>query len=213
MSPTKTYFGRFRPNNLMNKQLARVKILLTGYFKWLSVFKNKFKASSTVTLIRDGRVNILVDTGHHEVEKKLVAALKKEGLKPNDIHYVIVSHHHPDHVANNHLFKKAIITDVLTSYKGDRFKVDLDILYKGKNIITPNVYIISTPGHELDECTVMAKTEKGIIAIVGDVFWSKQRERNIMVKDKKALAKSQAKVVKLADYVIPGHAGMFKISK
>ncbi|MCX6743896.1 MAG: MBL fold metallo-hydrolase, partial [Candidatus Parcubacteria bacterium] len=192
----------------MNKQLAQVKILLKGYFQWLDLAGKKFKASSTVTLIRDGRVNILVDTGHHQVEKKLIAALKREGLKPNDIHYVIVTHHHPDHVANNHLFKRAIITDVLTSYKGDQFKVDLDLLLKGKNIITPNVYIISTPGHELDECTVIAKTEKGSIAIVGDLFWAKQKEKNIMVKDKKALLKNQARVVNLADYIIPGHAGM-----
>jgi len=197
----------------MNKQLASVKILLTGYFKWIDKLGRKFKASSTVTLIRDGRVNILVDTGHHFVEKKLVAALQRQGLKPNDIHYVIVTHHHPDHVANNHLFKKAIITDVLTSYKGDRFSVDLDLLLKGKNIITPNVYIISTPGHELDECTVIAKTEKGLVAIVGDVFWATQKEKNIMVKDKKELLKSQAKVVKLADYIIPGHGGMFKVIK
>ncbi|OGY42226.1 MAG: hypothetical protein A2Y67_01785 [Candidatus Buchananbacteria bacterium RBG_13_39_9] len=197
----------------MNNQLAQVKILLPGYFKWLDKLGRKFKASSTVTLIRDGRVNILVDTGHHQVEKKLVVALRREGLKPNDIHYVIITHHHPDHVANNHLFKKATITDVLTSYKGDQFKVDLDLLLKGKNIITPNVYIISTPGHELDECTVMAKTEKGIIAVVGDIFWAKQKEKNIMVKDKKELAKSQAKVVKLADYIIPGHGGMFKVIK
>ena len=197
----------------MNKQLAQVKILLKGYFQWLDLAGKKFKASSTVTLIQDGKVNIIVDTGHHAVEKKLVAALKREGLKPDDIHYVIVTHHHPDHVANNHLFKKAIITDVLSSYKGDQFKVNLDLFTKGKNVISPNVYIISTPGHELDECTVIAKTEKGSVAIVGDVFWASQKEKNIMVKDQKELAKSQAAVIKLADYIIPGHAGMFKVVK
>ena len=198
---------------IMNKQLAQVKILLKGYFNWVDRLERQFKASSTVTLIQDGKVNILVDTGHHAVEKKLVAALKRAGLKSDDIHYVIVTHHHPDHVANNHLFKKAIITDVLTSYKGDQFKVDLDLLLKGKNIITPNVYIISTPGHELDECTVMVKTEKGVVAIVGDVFWATQKEKNIMVKDQKELAKSQTLIVKLADYIIPGHGGMFRVVK
>lgn len=197
----------------MNKKFAQVKILLKGYFEWLDKAGKKFKASATVTLIRDGKVNILVDTGHHQVEKKLVAALKREGLTPDDINYVIVTHHHPDHVANNHLFKNAIITDVLTTYKGDRFSVDLDILHKGKNIITPNVYIISTPGHELDECTVIVETAKGIIAIVGDVFWKQQKEKNLMVKDSKELAKSQATIIKLADYIIPGHGGMFKVSK
>lgn len=197
----------------MHKNFAQVEILLKGYFEWLDYAGKKFKASATVTLIRDGRVNIIVDTGHHSVEKKLVAALKREGLKSDDIHYVIVTHHHPDHVANNHLFKKARITDVLTSYKGDQFTVDLDLLHKGKNIITPNVYIISTPGHELDECSVIANTEKGVVAMVGDVFWKQQKEKNLMVKDSKELAKSQAEIIKLADYIIPGHGGMFKVLK
>ena len=197
----------------MKREYAKVKILLPGYFKWLDMEGLKFKASSTVTLIQDGLVNIIVDTGHHRVEKKLVAALKRQKLKPSNIHYVIVTHHHPDHVANNHLFKKAVITDVLTSYRGDQFSVDLDLLHKGKNIITPNVYIISTPGHELDECTVLAETTKGKIAVVGDVFWKQQKEKNIMVKDQKELAKSQAKIVKIADYIIPGHGGMFKVEK
>lgn len=197
----------------MKKDLAQVKILLKGYFEWLDFAGKKFKASSTVTLIRDGKINILVDTGHHQVEKKIIAALKREGLKSDDINYVIVTHHHPDHVANNHLFKNAVITDVLTAYKGDRFEVDLDLLHKGKNIITSNVYIISTPGHELDECTVIAETTKGKIAIVGDLFWKQQKEKNIMVKDQKELIKSQAMVIKLADYIIPGHGGMFKVNK
>jgi len=197
----------------MTKELAKVKILFPGYFKWLDKEGLKFRASSTITLIRDGKINIIVDTGHHSVEKNLITALKREGLKPNDINYVIVTHHHPDHVANNHLFRKAMITDVLTAYKGDSFVVDLDLLHKGKNIITPNVYIISTPGHEMDECTVIAETKKGKIAIVGDVFWKQQKEKNIMVKDQKELVKSQVKVLKLADYIIPGHAGMFKVAK
>lgn len=197
----------------MKQELAKVKVLLEGYFKWLDKDGLKFKASSTVTLIQDGLVNILIDSGHHQVEKQLVQALKKQGLKPGDIHYLIVTHHHPDHVANNHLFNNAKITDVLTSYRGDEFIVDLDLLYKGKNIITPNVYIISTPGHELDECTVIAKTKKGLIAVVGDLFWAKQKEKNIMVKDKKQLLKNQARVIKLADYIIPGHSNIFKVKK
>ena len=196
-----------------NKNLAKVKVLLIGYFKWLGLGREEFKASSTVTLIKDSKFNILVDTGNHEVEKKLLSALKKQGLEPDDIDYVILTHHHPDHVANKHLFKKAIITDWLTSYKKNKFIVDYDIINKGKNIITPNVYIKSTPGHALDEGSVIVKTEDGIVAIAGDLFFNDQNERNIFVHDKKDFETSRREILKLADYIIPGHGGMFEVKK
>lgn len=190
---------------------ATAKILVEGYFKWLNEERNQFKASSTVTLIEDGPVNILVDTGNHEIEKKLLAALKKEGLKPNDINYVIITHHHADHVANKHLFRGAIMTDWLTSYKKDKFAIDFDILAKKKNIISPNVYIIPTPGHSDDACSVIVNTVKGAIAVSGDLFVTKQVEKNIYVSDQREYKKSAKKVLAIVDYIIPGHGGMFKV--
>jgi glyoxylase-like metal-dependent hydrolase (beta-lactamase superfamily II) len=195
------------------KKVAKIKIIVTGYFKWLGLGRDKFKASSTATLIQDDGRNILVDTGNHEVEKKLLSGLKKLGLEPKDIDYVILTHHHLDHTANKHLFKQAIITDWLTSYKKDRFIVDFDIINKGKNIITPNVYIKSTPGHAMDEGSVIVQTEDGIVAIAGDLFFNDQAERNIFVHDLKDFKRSRKEILKLADFIIPGHGGMFKVKK
>lgn len=192
---------------------ATVKILVKGYFKWLNEERNQFKASSTVTLIKDGPVNILVDTGNHEVEKKLLSALKKVGLKPSDINYVIITHHHADHVANKHLFREAIMTDWLTSYMKDKFVVDFDIIAKGKNVISPNVYLIPTPGHSDDACSVVVNTTKGIVVVSGDLFVTKQVEKNIYITDKNEYQKSAKKVLALANYIIPGHAGIFKVKK
>lgn len=194
-------------------KFAKVKVLVIGYFKWLGLGRDKFKASSTASLIQDNGKNILVDTGNHEVEKKLISALKKQGLEPKDIDYVILTHHHPDHTANKHLFRQAIITDWLTSYKKDKFIVDFDIINKGKNIITPNVYIKSTPGHAMDEGSVIVKTEDGIVAIAGDLFFNDQSERNIFVHDLKDFKRSRTEILKLADFIIPGHGGMFKVKK
>ncbi len=195
------------------QNFAKVKVLLIGYFKWLGMGKDKFKASSTVTLIQDNGVNILVDTGNQEVAKKLIAALKKQGLEPKDIDYVILTHHHFDHTANKHLFENAIITDWLTSYKKNKFIVDFDIINKGKNIITPNVYIKSTPGHALDEGSVIVNSKEGKIAIAGDLFFNDQSKRNIFIHDKKDFERSRKEILKLADYIIPGHGGMFKVKK
>jgi len=197
----------------MKQQFAKVKVLLPGYFKWLGLGRDKFKASSTVTLIQDNGVNILVDTGNQEVEKKLVDALKKQGLTPEDINYVILTHHHLDHTANNHLFKKAIITDWLTSYKKDKFIIDFDMVKKGQKKISPNVYIKSTPGHVKDEGSVIVAAKDGIIAIAGDLFFNDQAERDIFVHDKKDFQRSRKELIKLADYIVPGHGGMFRVKK
>ena len=198
---------------MAKKNLATVKVLLRGYFKWLGLGKEEFKASSTVTLIQDNGINILVDTGGGEVEKKLIQTLKKQGLDPKDINYVILTHHHLDHTANKHLFKNSIITDWLTSYKKNKFVVDYDILTKGRNIITPNVSIKSTPGHAMDEGSVIVVTEKGIVAIAGDLFFNDQSERNIFIHDKKDFEKSRQEILKLADYIVPGHGGIFEVKK
>ena len=198
---------------MAKKNLATVKVLLRGYFKWLGLGKEEFKASSTVTLIQDNGINILVDTGGGEVEKKLIQTLKKQGLDPKDINYIILTHHHLDHTANKHLFKNAIITDWLTSYKKNKFVVDYDILTKGRNIITPNVSIKSTPGHAMDEGSVIVVTEKGIVAIAGDLFFNDQSERNIFIHDKKDFEKSRQEILKLADYIVPGHGGIFEVKK
>jgi len=197
----------------MKNNFAKVRVLLIGYFKWLGLGRDKFKASSTVTLIKDGKFNILVDTGNQEVEKKLLSALKKQGLEPADIDYVILTHHHLDHVANKHLFKNAIITDWLTSYKKNKFIVDFDIVNKGKNVITSNVYIKSTPGHALDEGSVIVNTEDGKVAIAGDLFFNDQSERNIFIHEKKDFVKSREEIIALADFIVPGHGNMFKVKK
>lgn len=74
---------------------------------------------STVTLIEcgDGKL-ILVDTGfdrewdlsEENVEKNaesLRAALKGEGLGPDDVDVVFLTHHHLDHAGNLHMFTSA----------------------------------------------------------------------------------------------------------
>jgi len=53
--------------------MAQIKLLVKGYAKEI---KGNEYASSSVTLIRDGRLNILVDTGMDR--KKLITALKKK---------------------------------------------------------------------------------------------------------------------------------------
>ena len=74
--------------------------------------------------------------------------------------------------------------------------------------------IIKTPGHNYDGLSMLVKTSKGIIAIVGDVFWSERGpNQDPYASDNAQLKKTRQEVLKLADYIIPGHGAMFKAKK
>jgi glyoxylase-like metal-dependent hydrolase (beta-lactamase superfamily II) len=195
----------------MRNSLAKVKILLPGYFKWIG--SNKCQASCTVTLIQDDKKNIIVDTGTRSNQEKLIKALAKEKLKPVDIDYVIITHAHTDHVENLGLFSLAQSLNVFESKKGDVFQISEDILTKGEKQLTTNVHLIFTPGHTAECLTVMAKSEQGMIAVAGDLFVKKQTEKGIFIEDEKSWQKSRKKILKLAEYIIPGHGPIFKVKK
>ncbi len=194
----------------------KIKILIKGYVRE----KNDYElASSTVTFIRENNINILVDTGMNR--KLLLNALKKEKLSPKDINYVVLTHTHLDHCLLVGLFVNAAILDDSNIY-----------FFNGKNtehqgiIPKTNIKIIPTPGHDDSHCSVEINSNKfGKIVIASDVFWwpdnKKQKtDKNSLLKlsdpyanDKKTLKKSREKILKIADYIIPGHGKPFKLEK
>jgi N-acyl homoserine lactone hydrolase len=62
---------------------------------------------SSVTLIRSGKRNLLLDTGSFGDQVELIKRLAQVGLAPTDIDTILLSHFHFDHVINAHLFPKA----------------------------------------------------------------------------------------------------------
>lgn len=190
---------------------AKVKVLLEGYFKWVG--PNKCKASCTVSLIQDGKNNIIVDTGTRSNQEKLIKALKKEGLKPADINYVIITHSHTDHLENLGLFDKAQSMNIFEVKKGDVFKLSEEVSEKGEKKLTKNVKLVSTPGHTAECITVLVETDEGVVAVAGDLFVKKQSEKGIFVDDEKLFNKSRKQIIKLADFIVPGHGDMFKVKK
>lgn len=67
---------------------------------------------------------------------------------------------------------------------------------------------------------MIVKTEEGVYAVAGDVFWwlnNEKQEINIDKPDNdpehmniQKLIKSRKKLLEIADYIIPGHGKMFK---
>ena len=162
---------------------------------------------SSVTLIR-GDKNILVDTGYYGFEDEIIDALKKEGLEPNEIDFIINTHCHFDHCANNYLFNKAVkISGTCIWYDDKRVEV-----YRKQGLMhVPGVEIIETHGHLIPHISVVVKTDK-IYVIAGDSV-NEQIIRKGMYNDinnKEMVINSIKKIFSIADVIIPGHGRIIK---
>lgn len=192
--------------------MAELKLLIQGYAK---LTKNGYRASGATVLVRDNGKIILVDPGCNEA--RLLHALRKEKIKPQDIDYIFLTHFHLDHILNIRLFPKTTILDVDTIYKGDKGEVYT------KFVPGTKVEVIPTSGHAHEHGSLIVSTAKGQVAIAGDVFWWEDGEKQKIdykslvnkpdpfVKNKTQLVASRKLLLKKADWIIPGHGEMFKV--
>lgn len=194
--------------------MAEVKILIEGYCE---KHKDNWIASSSTVLVMDSGLTILVDPGSNK--KMLLKKLAQEKLKPKDIDLIFVTHYHLDHTLNIRLFPDCDVLD------GNEINRDDKIFeYSGK-IPGTNIQVIPTPGHAHEHSSLLVKTKKGNIVISGDLFWWLKSEKqendykgllkhyDAYVKNKKENEKSRRTILRIADYIIPGHGKMFKVNK
>lgn len=192
--------------------MAEIKVLIQGYDKKSP--GSVWYAIPTTTLVQHGEVNIIVDPGNDR--KLLLKKLKEENLKPKDINYVLITHWHVDHFILAGIFSKARILDGELAYFKNKAKK-----HKGA-IPGTDLKIVFTPGHDSSDCSLLVSIKEGLVAIVGDVFWWSEGQKQVIdrnsllklkdkyVKDKKALLKSREKILEIADWIIPGHGRMFR---
>lgn len=193
--------------------MNQIKVLIEGYAHPGN--NNSYIASPTTTLIRHRSKIILVDPGTNS--KKLLTALSKEDLKPDDISFIYLTHFHPDHFLNIKLFPRIDVYDGTTAWKSDKEYFHKDI------IPGTNIEILSTPGHSDEHTSLLLDTrDLGKVCIAADVFWwedGKQQSEDVKdlmnLKDPFAnnldsLRKSRKKVLESADWIIPGHGKMFR---
>lgn len=187
--------------------MVEVIVLRTGYFEMID--EKGCKAVCTISLVKDEKVNVLVDTGNVGEQEEIKNALKKFNLSVNDINFIVITHYHPDHIGNNCMFPDATFIDAVETFKGDTFT-----FFEDEYKITDEIKVIRTPGHySNDDCSVIVKTEKGIIAITGDLFWKGQDDLPPFIFNKNQLVRTRRKIIKLADYIVPGHGNIFKVSR
>ncbi|MBN1234562.1 MAG: MBL fold metallo-hydrolase [Methanotrichaceae archaeon] len=172
-------------------------------------------ARSSVTLIVSGRHRIVVDSGLLGEEETINKALAELCIKPEEIDYVVNTHSHSDHCGNNHLFSRA---KVLAAKDGD--------------MIASGVWVLATPGHSMDSISVVVETNlesngslsngsvsngSVVIVIAGDALptfgnFQKKVPPALHVNRDLAMA-SMKRIMKIADFVVPGHDFPFSIRK
>jgi glyoxylase-like metal-dependent hydrolase (beta-lactamase superfamily II) len=184
--------------------MATVQILVEGF---VSGDSGEGKTCPSITLVKDQGINLVVDPGVLDSQEILVQALAQAGLKVSDINYVFITHSHLDHYRNIGMFAQAKTVEYFGLWdKG--FCDDLP------SQLSEDIKIIKTQGHNYDALSLLVKTDSGLVAIVGDVFWQQGRPlTDPYATDLKKLEQSRHEVLRAADFIIPGHGPMYKNTK
>ncbi|KAH0548958.1 metallo-beta-lactamase domain-containing protein 1 isoform X1 [Cotesia glomerata] len=215
--------------------MYQVIVLFNGYSKQLE--DGKSEANCSCTLIKGQEINIIVDTMTAWDRDKILTALRSHNVKPEEINYVVCTHSHADHIGNNNLFTHAQQHIVGYCIHRENLFDELQLSTKGEYQLNEDLKIIATPGHTSEDITLLIKNCRIIntdvndvdgsqalqtycVAIVGDLF---EKEADIADPEiwksvgKKELEKTQAKnrlmIIKSADYIVPGHGPMFKVTE
>lgn len=189
-------------------------VLFDGYS---NVTVNGYRANCSCTLIKSETNNIIVDTMTAWDGDRLVEKLKEHNLNCDDINYIICTHGHSDHIGCNYLFTNAHIHIIGYCVSKNDLYLECDFKNGEEYIINDYIKIIPTPGHTLQDVSVLVETRQGIIAITGDLF---ENEKDLLDDTiwKKAGSDSEElqlanreKILEIADFIVPGHGPMFKL--
>jgi glyoxylase-like metal-dependent hydrolase (beta-lactamase superfamily II) len=187
--------------------MAEVKILIQGFTNADTQEGEEEKTCPTITLIKDKDFNIIVDPGVLESQEVLIDKLKEEVLSIDDIDIVCITHSHIDHYRNIGMFPKAKTLEFFGLWNGQTAD-------DWQEQFSDDIRIIKTPGHNYDAISLLVKTEKGTVAVVGDVFWKQGLPKeDPYATNSKELEQSRQKILALADYIIPGHGPMYKVER
>jgi len=183
--------------------MADVQILIAGYTS--ADHPGEEKTQPTVTLVRDGDLVMVIDPGVVENQQVLIDSLEAQGLKVDDVKVVAITHSHLDHYRNVGLFAQAKTLEYYGLWQGNQ-------VADWSEQFTPHIRIIKTPGHSADSLTFLIETEKGRVAVCGDVFWKENYpDHDPYANDPEELKVSRQKVLELADWIVPGHGPRFAV--
>ncbi len=192
--------------------MAEISVLAEGYVEILE--GGRLRASPSAVLIEEAGTLVLVDPGADRMG--LLSGLARQGLSPEDVDLIFVTHTHLDHILNLRLFPEAEVCDSSYIYRGD------EEIPRGNFVTGTKVEILPTPGHTPDHASLLVPVENEVWLVAGDLFWWRDdavqrtdRESLLGLEDESAadpaaLMTSRMRALARADVVIPGHGKVFR---
>ena len=177
---------------------ARFDVLLSGSLS---------PCASACSLVRDGDAVIVIDPGLAPSQAAILDPLAALGVAPTDVTDVVISHHHPDHALNVALFPAARVHDHWAIYD---FAGRWDDVEAEGRVLAPSVRLLRTPGHSAEDISTLAGTPDGIVVFT-HLWWTAEGPaEDPYAPDPAVLHASRARVLDLADVIVPGHGAPFR---
>jgi glyoxylase-like metal-dependent hydrolase (beta-lactamase superfamily II) len=166
------------------------------------------RVASSVCLIRDGGIVIVTDPGMVASRDLILDPLRARGVEPAEVGKIFLSHHHPDHTMNVALFPNAEVVDFWARYRDDQW---LDHDGDGYRL-SPKTELWLTPGHTPQDATLVVRADDGVYAMT-HLWWREDRTPEVdpLGSDQEAIERHRARVLAVADVVIPGHGPAFRV--
>jgi glyoxylase-like metal-dependent hydrolase (beta-lactamase superfamily II) len=184
--------------------MATVDVLVTGHVTESDAGSS---VHPTISLVRDGDLVIVVDPGILSDQALLIDALRGHGLVVDDVTHVFVTHHHVDHTRNVGMFARAVVVDVDSVYDGS-----LWLEHPGDgHALTDAVRVIETPGHAAECAALVVDTADGTVVLTHAWWFADMTPvEDPLAWDQGALELSRARILEIADVVVPGHGPPFR---
>jgi glyoxylase-like metal-dependent hydrolase (beta-lactamase superfamily II) len=176
---------------------ARFEVLHVGY--------GEDRVASTVSYVEEGTFRAIIDPGMVPTREAILRPLAGQGVRPEDVTDVILSHHHPDHTVNCALFPRARVHDYWAVYLGDRWTSRP----AEKLLLAPSVMLLETPGHTPQDITTLVGTPKGVVAFT-HLWWNSGGPTpDPLASDNGLIRTHRRRVLQLARTIVPGHGAPF----
>jgi glyoxylase-like metal-dependent hydrolase (beta-lactamase superfamily II) len=173
-------------------------VLTTGYVGG--------RVASTVTLLREGDILVVVDPGMVADRQLILGPLAPLNVTPDQVTDVVFSHHHPDHTLNAALFPNARYHDHWAVYQRDVWE---DRSADGVQL-SASIQLATTPGHSAEDVSTLAWTDDGLVVLT-HLWWTESGPADDpYAPDRDQLTRSREKVLALRpSLLIPGHGPAF----
>ena len=166
------------------------------------------KVASTISVVQGRDIVLIVDPGMAApaVWDNILSTLASQGMTPQDVTHVFISHHHPDHTTHLGLFPHAVTVDFWASYKDDLWEDHPDNYQ-----LAPGITVVRTPGHTDEDASLLVETTEGMYAFT-HLWWGPNLEpkEDPLAEDHDGIKKYRQRLLQQADWIVPGHGPAFR---